>query len=738
MAETGLSAKEIHSDTSTVKSEVAVGGGVAVSARKAPGLRWLIIGLIFLATLINYIDRLTVSVLAPVITEALKLSNLEYASLGTWFLLAYTISQGVSGRLYDRIGARRGFTISITVWSLAAMAHAFARGLGSLSVFRFLLGLGEAGNWPGAAKVIAEWFPIRERAFAMGIFNSGAAIGSIVAPPIIVWLQLSYGWQATFIITGSLGLFWLALWLFCYQSPDRHRWITDQERELIADRESEISGVGSEKKDAVLRSSPTISHTSIPLTHSSKWRDLLRYKQVWAIVLGRLLVDPVWWLFITWLPLFLHKAHGFDLKKIGMFAWVPFVAADAGSLMGGAMSGILIRRGWDVNRARKATIGFAALLMPAGILAVRASDPMIALALIGVTLFGFQFWINNVQTLPSDFFNDRMVASVAGLGGVGAGVGSMTFVLATGWIVDHYGYTPVFTVAGALAPVGTVLLFALAGEIRKLPSQISNSKTMIEEKCMKNYLDLSGKVGLVTGAGSGIGRATAIALAEAGAAVAINYHRNEAGAEDVKQKILAGGARAITIQADVRRSEDIRRMVEEAVAAFGPIDILVNNAGSLVERLRLLELTEDRWDEVIDLNLKSAFLCAQAVAASMIERKSGVIVNVTSIAGRNGGALGSIHYSTAKGGMITMTKGLAKELAPHGVRVNAVSPGVIDTPFHEQFSTPEALRNFVNIIPMGRLGSPEEIARVIVFLASEASSYLAGETVEVNGGMLME
>lgn len=255
---------------------------------------------------------------------------------------------------------------------------------------------------------------------------------------------------------------------------------------------------------------------------------------------------------------------------------------------------------------------------------------------------------------------------------------------------------------------------------------------------MKNYFDLSGKVALVTGAGSGIGRATAIALAEAGAAVAVNYHRNEAGAEEAKQEIVSAGGRAITVHADVTVSADVRRMINEAVAGFGPIDILVNNAGSLVERLRLLELTEARWDEVIDLNLKSAFLCAQAVAAAMIQRGSGAIINVASIAGRNGGALGAIHYATAKGGMITMTKGLAKELAPHGIRVNAVSPGVIATPFHEQFSTPEAIRNFVNNIPLGRVGAPEEIAKTILFLASEASSYLVGETIEVNGGMLME
>jgi 3-oxoacyl-[acyl-carrier protein] reductase len=255
---------------------------------------------------------------------------------------------------------------------------------------------------------------------------------------------------------------------------------------------------------------------------------------------------------------------------------------------------------------------------------------------------------------------------------------------------------------------------------------------------MRNYLDLTGRVALVTGAGSGIGRATALALAEQGAAVAINYHRNEAGAESVKQQIIATGGRAIALQADVTTGAEVRRLVEATGAAFGPIDILVNNAGSLIERLRLLELTEARWDEVINLNLKSAFLCAQAVAASMMERKTGVIINVTSIAGRNGGALGSIHYSTAKGGMITLTKGLAKELAPHGVRVNAVSPGVIDTPFHEQFSTPEVMRNFANAIPLGRVGKSEEVAQAIVYVASDAASYLVGETIEINGGLLMD
>src|SRR5213593_1511343 len=200
---------------------------------KLRGLRWWIVGLIFLATLINYIDRLTISVLAPVITRDLGLTNTEFGSILTWFLLAYTISQGLSGKLYDRVGTKRGFVCSILLWSIAAMAHAFARGLASLSVFRFILGLGEAGNWPGAAKTVAEWFPIRERAFGMAIFNSGAAIGSIVAPPLIVWLSLAYGWRTTFIVTGALGFLWLGLWVVFYETPERHRWLSNDERAVI-------------------------------------------------------------------------------------------------------------------------------------------------------------------------------------------------------------------------------------------------------------------------------------------------------------------------------------------------------------------------------------------------------------------------------------------------------------------------------------------------------------------------
>ena len=254
---------------------------------------------------------------------------------------------------------------------------------------------------------------------------------------------------------------------------------------------------------------------------------------------------------------------------------------------------------------------------------------------------------------------------------------------------------------------------------------------------MKNYLDLTGRVALVTGASSGIGAATASVLADLGAIVALGYHQNEEGANQVLDQIMEEGGKALAICADMRRAADISSLVKRATDELGPIDILVNNAGSLVQRQAIRELTPERWSEIINLNLTSVMICTQAVATSMIERKRGAIINIVSIAGRTGGGPGAAAYSVAKGGLITFTKSLAKELAPHGVRVNAISPGVIDTPFHQVFSTPEMIRNFVTTIPLGRVGTPLECAKVIAFLASDASSYVVGETIEVNGGQLM-
>lgn len=255
---------------------------------------------------------------------------------------------------------------------------------------------------------------------------------------------------------------------------------------------------------------------------------------------------------------------------------------------------------------------------------------------------------------------------------------------------------------------------------------------------MHNFFDFTGKVVLVTGASSGIGRATAELFGRCGASVAITYHKNQAGADAGVAAITGGGGRAIAIQADFTNSPEIARTVSKVEENLGKIDILVNNAGSLVERLKTLDLTEQRWSEVMDLNATSAFFAAKAVVPKMLENGGGVIINVTSIAARNGGAPGSIHYSSAKAAMLTMTKGLAKEFAQQGIRVNAVSPGVIDTPYHETFTTAETMENLRKAIPMGREGRPDEVASVIAFLASDAASYLCGETVEVNGGLLMD
>lgn len=254
---------------------------------------------------------------------------------------------------------------------------------------------------------------------------------------------------------------------------------------------------------------------------------------------------------------------------------------------------------------------------------------------------------------------------------------------------------------------------------------------------MTNYLDLTGKVALVTGASSGIGAATAGVLADLGAAVAIGYHRNQAGAEQVRDAIRAAGGKALAVGGDMRKPAEIRAVVERAAAELGPLDILINNAGSLVKRWPMRDLTEEGLDDILDVNLKSAVFCSQAVAPSMIQRKEGAIVNVVSIAAHNGGGPGAGPYAASKAALIAFTKSQAKELAPHGIRVNAISPGVIDTPFHETFSTPEMIAGFVKMIPLGRVGRSIECAKVIAFLVSDAASYMVGETVEVNGGQLM-
>lgn len=404
------------------------------------GLRWWIAALLFAATLISYIDRLSLSVLAPTICSELHLSNLQYASISVWFLFAYSLGQTIFGKLQDRVGTKLGLSLAMVIWSIAETAQALSRGLPGLCSFRFALGFGEGGHWPAAIKGIAEWFPAEERAFGIGIVNTGATLGSALAPPVIVWLQLSFGWRATFIATGLLGFAWLALWASCYQSPQRHPRL----------RPAEL---------AFIQKGSDISRSAMP---TPTWRSLLKNRQVQGIVLSRLLGDPVWWLYLVWLPLYLSRARGLSLKAIGISAWIPFLCADAGALIGGWFSGWLIQRGLKPTRARGVAILLATALAPAAMLVGGARSETEAIALISIALFAFQFWVNNVQTLTSDLFPTELVASISGLAGTGAGLGAMVFTLSTGWIVDHLGYTPVLVMSGLLIPVATSALILLA------------------------------------------------------------------------------------------------------------------------------------------------------------------------------------------------------------------------------------------------------------------------------------
>ena len=423
-------------------------------SRRIPRLRWFVITLIFSATVINYIDRQTVSVLKKSISDDLGLSNADYAAIQNSFLMLYGISQMVSGRIYDRVGTRLGFVFSIIVWSVAAIMHAVARTASGFQVWRGVLGFGEAGNWPGAAKAVGEWFPVKERALGMGIFNAGAALGGAVSPPIIAWLATAYGWRSTFVLTGLLGFGWLLVWLLVYRTPEGHPWITPQERAYILEGRADPASAASEA-----------------LQWNPGWRGLLQYRQTWAVVLGRFITDPIWWLYVFWLPSYFQDARGFSLAQIGWSAWFPFLCAGIGALSGGWASGHLIGRGWPVDRARKVVMTAGALLTPAGIFAMWAQSPYVALALMGLVLFGFQVWINNVQTLPSDFFPRSAVASVFGLGGTSAAIASVLYNWGTGHVVDTLGYAPMFVVAGLLGPVGLVVTLGLAGRIGPLSEQ---------------------------------------------------------------------------------------------------------------------------------------------------------------------------------------------------------------------------------------------------------------------------
>jgi len=411
---------------------------------KVKGLRWYIIALIAFATVINYIDRSAINIMWPYIYKEFGIADVDnknaLALITTFFMIAYALGQTFTGKLMDAVGTRLGMTISIIGWSLSIASHSFARSLMSFNIFRFMLGFSEAGNWPGATKSNAEWFPAKERAIAQGIFGAGASLGSVVSAPIIALLYIAFGWKMTFVLIAVLGLIWVIPWLIINKAaPEKHPWLTEKERNYILDADAN-------------------ANTSVEVVPVLTWRELLKFRNTWGIIMSRFFIDPVWWLFVTWLPTFLKEQFLFDIKQIGAFTWLPYLFAAIGSLAGGYYSSLQVKRGISAVKARKNAISVGCVVMLVSLVVIvyqldnLKNTPMLAMVLIGCTLFGFQFLIGNIQTLPSDYFNGKNVGTVAGMGGTAAVAGT----LLTTWavpIMTKTSYVSFFVLAAALVPI---------------------------------------------------------------------------------------------------------------------------------------------------------------------------------------------------------------------------------------------------------------------------------------------
>src|SRR6478736_5064149 len=439
-----------------------------MSARSS--IRWWIIGLVAVVTVVNYIDRTSLAVMWPAISKDAHLTKEHYATIVSAFMVAYALGQAVSGRIFDAVGTRLGFVLSVTVWSVACAAHGLARSLGALMAARGVLGFSEAGNWPGATKAVAEWFPRHERAFAQGIFNAGASLGAVISAPLIALLFAMFGWQATFVIVGGLGFLWLLpWWILVRATPDRHPWVSPAERALILGTTG--GGVPSPREGMRGEGTPP------PRSSSTSWREVMSHRQAWGLVASRFFLDPIWWLFVNWLPIYLADRFGFDVKSIGMFAWVPYLGAIVGSLLGGWVSGYWIKQGWTVDRARKRAILIGgALTLPGFIFAAFAATPTLAVIAMAVVLAGFQVMINNIQTIPSDCFAGKSVGTVAGIGGMSAVLGVLVF---STWLIPYLSkisYVPVFLMGTALVPHGLAAVHFLGGEIRRVEASPETGK----------------------------------------------------------------------------------------------------------------------------------------------------------------------------------------------------------------------------------------------------------------------
>jgi ACS family hexuronate transporter-like MFS transporter len=436
------------------------------SASRAGYFRWVICALLFLAATINYVDRQVIALLKPTLQQQFGWSEIDYADIVFAFQLAYAIGFVFAGRVIDWLGTKRGFVLALLIWSAAAMAHAFAPAFGPavapfLALFgltytgsvagfmtaRFLLGIGESGNFPAAIKTVAEWFPKRERALATGIFNAGTNVGALATPLVVPWITYQYGWPAAFVATGALGLLWIGVWLPLYGAPAGHPRVGARELALI-------------------QSDPPDTPVRIP------WLRLIGYRQTWAVAAAKFGTDPVWWLYLFWIPDFLHRRYGIDLQSMALPLVVIYLIADVGSVGGGWLSSALLKRGWTVNRARKTAMLTCALAVTPVAFAANVSAEWMAVLIVGIAAAAHQGWSANVYTLASDMFPRHAVGSVIGFAGMAGAVGGMFIAKITGYVLQATGsYVPVFLIAASAYLVTLLVVHLLVPRME--PAQVT-------------------------------------------------------------------------------------------------------------------------------------------------------------------------------------------------------------------------------------------------------------------------
>ena len=413
------------------------------SRRPIKRLRWWIGGLLFASTVVNYIDRQTFSVLGPYLKIEYHWNNEQFAIIIIAFRVAYSFGQTISGRFIDRIGTRKGLTITVIWYSVAAMLTSLAVGLRSFAFFRFLLGAGESANWPAATKAVSEWFPKRERGWAVALFDSGSSIGGAIAPLLVIGLYKYFGgWRPTFIVTGTLGFLWLVAWRWLYYPPEQHPRISEDELKMILeDRQDQDS---------------TEAHHGPP----PEWKDLLKLPQTWGIIAARTMTDPIWFFITDWFAIYL-VAKGINPEQGLLAFWIPFVAADLGNFFGGGLSSWLIRRGWPVLRARKAVVIFGGLGMALLIPTVFTSNLFALAGLFAISTFAYASFSTMALVFPSDLYRSESVASVSGLSGTGAGLGTIISTYLIGYVSDRYSFEPILVAASLVPLVGMILVLLL-------------------------------------------------------------------------------------------------------------------------------------------------------------------------------------------------------------------------------------------------------------------------------------